>query len=86
MSYYELEPGERIKIGRDITQSGYRFPMGAMGTVVSVNETTAIVRFDAPPVELQIELETQPFWIELNSCTGYSLPDDNSHTSPEPKD
>jgi hypothetical protein len=86
MSDYKLEPGERIKIGRDIMQGGYRFPIGTMGTVVSVSETTALVRFDAPPVELQIELETEPFWIELTTCTGYSLLEDTSDTSPHPKD
>lgn len=71
MSNYALQPGERIKIRRDITQDGYCLPIGSMGTVVSVSETTAVVEFDAPPVELSLDLDTEPFWIELNTCSGY---------------
>lgn len=86
MSSYELRPGQRIKVGRDITQDNCCLPLGSMGTVVSVSQNTAVVRFDAPPVELTLDLDAEPFWIELSSCTGYSVPEDGTDTSPNPKD
>ena len=83
MSDYAIRPGERIKIGRDLARDGYVLPIGSMGTVVFVGETSAQVRFDAPPVEVTLDLDAEPFWIELNTCSGYSLREDSS---PDPKD
>jgi hypothetical protein len=71
MSDYRIQPGDRIKLTGDIERAGLRLSIGSMGTVVSVHETTAQVRFDAPPVDLPIYLDTDRYWIELDSCSGY---------------
>ncbi|TXI53739.1 DUF4314 domain-containing protein [Mycolicibacter arupensis] len=77
MSKYNIQPGDRVKIAGGMPNEPDPLPIGTMGTVVRVLESSGQIDVDWDNGRsLFLLADVDPFWVEVHAAT-------DNHLSPD---